>query len=77
MKSEVMFRELFRVFRVSTEVPQQRQFHHQTLQPTKLKAVSLSEDLNPKPPMEASDKYYTHKVTKAHTHHALSSHMSQ
>ncbi|XP_068586731.1 coiled-coil domain-containing protein 81-like [Cebidichthys violaceus] len=39
------------------EVPQQRQSKsHQPLQPAKMKAVSLSEELNPKPPMEATDK---------------------
>ncbi|XP_040889979.1 coiled-coil domain-containing protein 81-like isoform X2 [Toxotes jaculatrix] len=39
------------------EVPQQRESKsHQTLQPAKMKAVSLFEELNPKPPMEATDK---------------------
>ncbi|XP_070765490.1 coiled-coil domain-containing protein 81-like [Enoplosus armatus] len=39
------------------EVPQQRESKsHQTLQPAKMKAVSLSEELNPEPPMEATDK---------------------
>ncbi|XP_038558203.1 coiled-coil domain-containing protein 81-like isoform X2 [Micropterus salmoides] len=39
------------------EVPQQRESKsHQTLQPAKMKADSLSEELNPKPPMEATDK---------------------
>ncbi|XP_008290773.1 coiled-coil domain-containing protein 81 [Stegastes partitus] len=38
-------------------VPQQRESKsHQTLQPAKMKAVSLSEELNPNPPMEATDK---------------------
>uniref|UniRef100_A0A3P8UCI0 Coiled-coil domain containing 81 n=1 Tax=Amphiprion percula TaxID=161767 RepID=A0A3P8UCI0_AMPPE len=38
-------------------VPQQRESKsHQTLQPAKMKAVSLTEELNPKPPMEATDK---------------------
>lgn len=56
---------LLRVLCVSTDVPQQRESKsHQTLQPAKMKAVSLSEELNPKPPMEATDKYHTH--THAH-----------
>ncbi|XP_069553928.1 coiled-coil domain-containing protein 81-like isoform X1 [Brachyistius frenatus] len=39
------------------EVPQQRESKfHQTLQPAKMKSVSLSEEPNPKPPMEATDK---------------------
>uniref|UniRef100_UPI003AB0DE24 coiled-coil domain-containing protein 81-like n=1 Tax=Centroberyx gerrardi TaxID=166262 RepID=UPI003AB0DE24 len=39
------------------EVPQPRESKsHQTLQPAKMKAVSLSEELNPKTPMEATDK---------------------
>lgn len=65
-KSEVMFRnsEATQSVVVSTEVPQQRESKtHQTLQPAKMKAVSLSEELNPKPPMETTDKYYTHKDT--------------
>ncbi|XP_044048588.1 coiled-coil domain-containing protein 81-like [Siniperca chuatsi] len=38
-------------------VPQQRESKsHQTLQPAKMKAVSLSDELNPEPPMEAADK---------------------
>ncbi|KAA8595856.1 hypothetical protein FQN60_011147 [Etheostoma spectabile] len=42
------------------EVPQQRESKsHQPLQPAKMKAVSLSENLNPKPPMEATDKPIT------------------
>ncbi|XP_026234824.1 coiled-coil domain-containing protein 81 isoform X1 [Anabas testudineus] len=43
--------------RSAGEVPQQRESKtHQTLQPAKMKAVSLSEELNPKPPMETTDK---------------------
>ncbi|GLD55966.1 coiled-coil domain-containing protein 81 isoform X1 [Lates japonicus] len=39
------------------EVPQQRESKsHQTLQPVKMKAVSLSEELNPNPPVEATEK---------------------
>ncbi|XP_074475307.1 coiled-coil domain-containing protein 81-like [Sebastes fasciatus] len=39
------------------EVPQQRESKsNQPLQPAKMKAVSQSEELNPKPPMEATDK---------------------
>ncbi|KAI9533103.1 hypothetical protein NQZ68_026656 [Dissostichus eleginoides] len=39
------------------EVPQQGESKsHQPLQPTKMKAVSLPEELNPQPPMEATDK---------------------
>ncbi|XP_042343523.1 coiled-coil domain-containing protein 81-like [Plectropomus leopardus] len=39
------------------EVPQQRESKsHQPLQPATMKAVSLSEELNPNPPMEATDK---------------------
>ncbi|XP_051800812.1 coiled-coil domain-containing protein 81 [Acanthochromis polyacanthus] len=46
-------------------VPQQREpKSHQTPQPAKMKAVSLSEELNPIPPMEATDKYSTHRDTK-------------
>ncbi|XP_071344860.1 coiled-coil domain-containing protein 81-like isoform X2 [Trachinotus anak] len=42
------------------EVPQQRESKsHQTLQPAKMKAVSLFEELNPKPPIEATDKQAT------------------
>ncbi|XP_033486227.2 coiled-coil domain-containing protein 81-like [Epinephelus lanceolatus] len=38
-------------------VPQQRESKsHQPLQPAKMKAVSLSEELNPNPPTEATDK---------------------
>ncbi|XP_056269403.1 coiled-coil domain-containing protein 81-like isoform X2 [Pseudoliparis swirei] len=38
-------------------VPQQRESkHHQPLQPAKMKTVSLFEELNPKPPMEATDE---------------------
>lgn len=57
---------------VSTEVPQQRESKtHQTLQPAKMKPVSMSEELNPKPPMEATKKYthtdtITHRQTGAH-----------
>ncbi|XP_076587231.1 coiled-coil domain-containing protein 81-like isoform X1 [Chaetodon auriga] len=41
----------------NAEVPQQRESKsHQTLQPAKMKAVSLSEEPNPKPLMEAADK---------------------
>lgn len=63
MKSElsaVLFRktEPTQSVVVSTEVPQQRESKtHHTLQPAKMKAVGLSEELNPKPPMEATDKY--------------------
>ncbi|XP_039991383.1 coiled-coil domain-containing protein 81-like isoform X5 [Xiphias gladius] len=43
--------------RKAGEVPQQRESKsHQTLQPAKMKAVNLSEEMNPKPPMEATDK---------------------
>ncbi|XP_044208953.1 coiled-coil domain-containing protein 81-like isoform X1 [Thunnus albacares] len=43
--------------RNAQEVSQQRESKsHQTLQPAKMKAVNLSEELNPKPPMEATDK---------------------
>ncbi|XP_073320847.1 coiled-coil domain-containing protein 81-like [Pagrus major] len=39
------------------EVPQQRESKsHETPQPAKMKAVSLTKELNPKPPMEATDK---------------------
>ncbi|KAI3377503.1 hypothetical protein L3Q82_008672 [Scortum barcoo] len=39
------------------EVPQQRESKsHQPLQPAKMKAVTLLEELNPKPPMETTDK---------------------
>ncbi|XP_010782171.1 coiled-coil domain-containing protein 81 isoform X2 [Notothenia coriiceps] len=39
------------------EVPQQGESKsHQPLQPAKMKAVSLPEELNPQPPMEATDK---------------------
>ncbi|XP_034418361.1 coiled-coil domain-containing protein 81-like isoform X2 [Cyclopterus lumpus] len=45
-------------------VPQQRESKsHQPLQPAKVKAVSLFEELNPKPPMEATDKRPTTSVT--------------
>ncbi|TNN74489.1 Coiled-coil domain-containing protein 81 [Liparis tanakae] len=48
---------LLRVLCVSTEVPQQRESkYHQPLQPAKMTTVSLLEELNPKPPMEATDK---------------------
>lgn len=58
-----------RVLCVSTEVPQQRESKsHQTLQPAKLKAVSLFEELTPNPPpLEATDKYCAHtKTQKTH-----------
>ncbi|KAF1392671.1 hypothetical protein PFLUV_G00030480 [Perca fluviatilis] len=46
-----------RAFCTKLEVPQQRESKtNQPLQPAKMKAVSLSENLNPKPPMEATDK---------------------
>ncbi|XP_023270364.1 coiled-coil domain-containing protein 81 [Seriola lalandi dorsalis] len=42
------------------EVPQQRESKsHQTLQPAQMKAVSLFEELNPKPPVEATDNSAT------------------
>uniref|UniRef100_A0A8C9X1L9 Coiled-coil domain-containing protein 81 n=1 Tax=Sander lucioperca TaxID=283035 RepID=A0A8C9X1L9_SANLU len=46
-----------KAFCTKLEVPQQRESKsHQPLQPAKMKAVSLSENLNPKPPMKATDK---------------------
>ncbi|KAM7405929.1 hypothetical protein PAMP_000342 [Pampus punctatissimus] len=43
--------------RNAQEVPQQRESKsYQIVQPAKMKAVSLSEDLNPKPPIESTDK---------------------
>ncbi|KAF3686601.1 Coiled-coil domain-containing protein 81 [Channa argus] len=52
--------------RIEGEVPKQREPKSlQTLQTTKMKAVGLSRDLNPEPPVEATDKYYTDR--QAHT----------
>lgn len=51
---------------VLTEVPQQREPKpQQTLQPAKVIPVSVSEELKAKPPVEATNKYYTQ--TQEHT----------
>ncbi|CAG5858247.1 unnamed protein product [Menidia menidia] len=52
--------------RDAAEVPKQRESEsRKTMQPAKVKAVGLTEELNPKPPAEAPNKYPTH--THAHT----------